>query len=102
MIVLPARAQIANQAEYSESVLNALDAFYTIASMVDWLSLQAVKQNFPMAEILKDGRVIFDIDNKYHLVVKLNLHFQVVRVQFFEPYGKLMQILNDTSYLKKN
>lgn len=102
MVVFPKREKIAKRNEYPESVLGALDAFYIIVSRVNWQSLQEIKQTFPTAEILKDGRVIFDIDNQYHLVVKINLQYKAIHVQFFEPYGKLTQILKNTSYYKKN
>ncbi len=101
MIVFPKRERIANSDQYPESVLGALDAFYTIVSAANWQTLKEVKKTFPTAEILKDSRVIFDIDTKYHLGVKINLQYKAVHVQFFEPYGKLTQIFNNAPYLKK-
>ena len=101
MIVFPAREKIASSKQYPASVLDTLDAFYTIASAAQWQTLSALKQTFPRAEILKDGRVIFDMDNQYHLVVKVNLPFGAIHVQFFEPYGKLSEILSHSAYLKK-
>ena len=43
----------------------------------------AVKQMFGSADILRDGRVVFDIGgNKYRLVVWVNYQYGVVYVRF--------------------
>lgn len=101
MIILPEREKIAKESDVSESVLNTLDAFYTIASAAQWQTPVSVKQTFPTADILKSGRVIFDINNEYHLVIKINYELQAIRVQFFEKHGNLTQILNTNVYLDK-
>ncbi|MDO1449316.1 type II toxin-antitoxin system HigB family toxin [Rhodocytophaga aerolata] len=101
MIVFPNREKIAKKNEYPESILHTLDAFYKIAYAAHWQTPSAVKQIFPEAEILKDGRIIIDIANQYHLIVKINPQFGAVHVQFFESYGKLSEILSSSSYLKK-
>jgi len=48
-----------------------------------WEDPPAVKQMFRSADILRDGRVVFDIGgNKYRLVVWVNYHYGVVYVRF--------------------
>jgi len=43
----------------------------------------AVKRMFNSADILRDGRVVFDIGgNKYRLVAWVNYHYGVVYVRF--------------------
>ena len=101
MIVFPERKKIAKKNQYAKAIIGTLDAFYRIATSAQWKEPMDIKQTFPEAEVLKDGRVIFDIENQYHLVVKVNLQFGAVHVQFFEPYGKLAEILAESSYLQK-
>ena len=48
----------------------------------------AVKQMFNSADILRDGRVIFDIGgNKYRLVVWVNYPYGVVYVRFIGTHA---------------
>ncbi len=101
MIVFPTREKLTKKQKYPQTILNSLDAFYTLASAAQWQSPQSVKEIFPTANILKSGRVIFDIDNEYHLVVKINYPLQAIWVQFFEPYGKLRELLPANSSLSQ-
>jgi len=48
-----------------------------------WRNPRAVKRMFNSADILRDGRVVFDIgDNKYQLVTWVNFDYGVVYVRF--------------------
>ena len=48
-----------------------------------WTDPPAVKRMFGTADILRDGRVVFDIGgNKYRLVACVNFPFGVVYVRF--------------------
>jgi len=48
-----------------------------------WADPPAVRQMLATADILRDGRVIFDIGgNKYRLVVWINYEYGVVYVRF--------------------
>jgi mRNA-degrading endonuclease HigB of HigAB toxin-antitoxin module len=52
-------------------------------SWAAWANPPAVKRMFNSADILRDGRVVFDIGgNKYRLVVWVNHHYGVVYVRF--------------------
>lgn len=95
MIILPKREKIATHPPFTQELLQALDAFYRIVSAAHWQNSFAVQETFPTANILINNRVIFDINNQYHLGVKINYPMQAMRVLFFEPYGKLPQILSD-------
>ncbi len=60
-----------------------LRAWVTVVRAAKWANQPPVKQMFNSADILRDGRVIFDIGgNKYRLVVWVNYHFGVVYVRF--------------------
>ncbi len=93
MIVLPEREKIATKRQFPKAVLHTLDAFYTITSAATWQTPLSIKQTFPTANILKCGRVIFDIEDQYHLVIKVNYQMQAVKVCSVEQYGGLSQIL---------
>lgn len=48
-----------------------------------WADPPAVKQMFGSADILRDGRVVFDIGgNKYRLIAWVNYQYGVVYVRF--------------------
>jgi mRNA interferase HigB len=60
-----------------------LRAWVTVVRAARWANPPAVKRMFNSADILRDGRVIFDIGgNKYRLVVWVNYHYGVVYVRF--------------------
>ena len=60
-----------------------LRAWVTVVRAARWANPPAVKRMFNSADILRDGRVIFDIGgNKYRLVVWVNYHYGVVRCPF--------------------
>lgn len=101
MIIFPNREKIATKNQYPEAILTTLDAFYKVATTAQWKTPLEVKQTFPEATVLKSGRIILDIENQYHLVIKINLRLGAIRVEFFEPHGKLPEILGNISYLKK-
>jgi mRNA interferase HigB len=60
-----------------------LRAWVTVVRAARWANSPAVKRMFNSADILRDGRVIFDIGgNKYRLVVWVNYPYGVVYVRF--------------------
>jgi len=60
-----------------------LRAWVKVVAAAQWPSPPAVKRMFNSAEILRDGRVIFDIaGNKYRLVTWVNYQYGVVYVRF--------------------
>ncbi len=62
-------------------------AWVTVVRAARWANPPAVKRMFNSADILRDGRVIFDIGgNKYRLVVWVNYHYGVVYVRFIATH----------------
>jgi mRNA-degrading endonuclease HigB of HigAB toxin-antitoxin module len=49
----------------------------------DWHNPPAIKRMFNSADILRGGRIVFDLGgNKYRLVAWVNFHYGVVYVRF--------------------
>jgi mRNA interferase HigB len=60
-----------------------LRAWVKVVRTAEWRNPPAIKRMFNSADILRDGRVIFDIGgNKYRLVAWVNFHHGVVYVRF--------------------
>jgi mRNA interferase HigB len=60
-----------------------LRALVRVVKAAQWADPPAVKQMFRSADILRDGRVVFDIaGNKYRLVAWVNYHYGIVYVRF--------------------
>ena len=58
-------------------------AWHRHALHADWSSPADVKQDFRIASILKDGRVVFNIaGNKYRLVVWIKYDYRVVKIRY--------------------
>jgi len=60
-----------------------LRAWFHEAKAARWKNYQAIKQDFPAADVLPDNRVIFDIKgNDYRLVVKIHYNTGIVFIRF--------------------
>jgi mRNA interferase HigB len=60
-----------------------LRAWVRVVRGAEWHRPPDVKRTFNSADILRDGRVVFDIGgNKYRLVVWINFAYGVVYVRF--------------------
>ena len=72
----------ANDAPYQDAEQPAL-AWYRDVLKADWATPAAVKAQFGTGNILKDGRVVFNLaGNKYRLVVWINYPYRVVYNRF--------------------
>ena len=60
-----------------------LRTWVRVVKAAHWADPPAVKRMFGSADILRDGRVVFDIGgNKYRLVAWINYEYGVVTVRF--------------------
>lgn len=60
-----------------------LRAWVKVVRAAEWRNPPAIKRMFNGADILRDGRVVFDIgSNKYRPVAWVNFHYGVVYVRF--------------------
>ncbi len=65
-----------------------LRTWYKEASKAKWSSPNKIKQDYPVASILKGGRVVFNIcGNKYRLVVKINYLRNWVLIRFIGTHN---------------
>ena len=66
----------------------ALRTWVRVTKAAQWTDPPSVKRTFNAADILKDGRVVFDIGgNKYRLVTWINYAFATVYVRFIGTHG---------------
>jgi mRNA interferase HigB len=60
-----------------------LRTWVKVVAAAAWSKPTEIKRTFNAADILKDGRAVFDIGgNKYRLVVKINYRRQIVFIRF--------------------
>ena len=61
-----------------------LDVWYHEVKAARWKSPSDVKEEYPKASILKNKRVVFDINRgEYRLIVKVKYEFQAIFILFF-------------------
>ncbi len=61
----------------------AIKVWIAVARQAGWKTPSDAKASFPAADILPDGRMIFDLGgNKYRLVAKINYRAGIVYVRF--------------------
>ena len=68
--------------EYSDSEA-ALRAWYHDVKAANWKSPNELKQYYANANIIGEGRVVFNIKgNTYRLIVSVDYEFQIIFVRF--------------------
>lgn len=68
-------------------------AWFSEAEKAAWKSLNELKKEYPSASILSDNRVVFNIKgNKYRLIVKFNLEFQICWIRFIGTHAEYDKI----------
>lgn len=70
-----------------------LRAWLTITRAAQWRHPLEVKESFNSADLLADGRVVFDIGgNKWRIVAKLNYRHQILYVRFVGTHAQYDKI----------
>ncbi len=70
-----------------------LRTWVRVVRSVAWPDPATIRRTFNSADILRDGRVVFDIGgNKYRLVVWINYHYGVVYVRFVGTHAEYDRI----------
>lgn len=60
-----------------------LRTWVRVVRAASWADPTAIKRMFNSADMLGNGRVVFDIGgNKYRLIARVNFHYGVVYVRF--------------------
>ncbi len=58
-----------------------------------WRSINVLKKEYPSASILNDNRIVFNIKgNKYRLIIKFNLDYQVCWIRFIGTHAEYDKI----------
>lgn len=71
----------------------ALRAWVKIVEAADWEKPPDIKKDFNSADILRDGRVVFDIGgNKYRLVAWINYPYRVLYIRFIGTHRQYDEI----------
>ena len=74
-----------------------LRTWIKVTKAAQWPDPPAVKRTYNSADILQDGRVVFDIGgNKYRLVAWINYAYAVVYVRFIGTHRQYDKIDVDT------
>jgi mRNA interferase HigB len=67
----------------------ALEAWHREARRAAWRSPQEIKRRYATANVLKGGRVVFNIcGNRYRLVVRINFGQQIAYVRFVGTHAE--------------
>ena len=70
-----------------------LKTWYDTAINADWRNPADVKQSFSTASILKDSRIVFNIQgNSYRLIVKINFEKQWIFIRFIVTHTEYDKI----------
>lgn len=73
-----------------------LRTWVKVTKAAQWTDPPAVKRTFNATDILKDGRVVFDIGgNKYRIVAWINYAYATVYVRFIGTHGQYDTIKAD-------
>ncbi len=71
----------------------ALKAWYQEASKANWTSPNDIKQEYPSASLLGNGRVVFNIKgNSYRLIVRINYQIQIIWIRFVGTHAEYDKI----------
>lgn len=66
-----------------------LKTWFDTAMNSDWRTPNDVRQSYANASILKDSRIVFNIqDNSYRLVIKFNFEYQLAFVRFIGTHSE--------------
>ena len=70
-----------------------LKAWYREAEVSNWGNLNEIKEEYPSASIIGDGRVVFNIrGNNYRLIVRINFNYQMMWIRFIGTHGDYNKI----------
>lgn len=71
----------------------ALKTWFQEVENANWENYNELKNEYPNASILIDNRVVFNIKgNKYRVIVKFNLHYQMAWIRFVGTHAEYDKI----------
>ena len=75
----------------------SLRSWYQVAEHAKWKTPQEVKATFRTADILKNGRIVFDIrESRYRLVVRFHYNTSMAYIRFIGTHKEYDSIDADT------
>ena len=67
----------------------SLKSWYAVVENAEWTSPEHVKAAFRTADILKNGRIIFNIrENRFRLVVKFHFNMGLAYIRFVGTHSE--------------
>lgn len=70
-----------------------LETWYKIAKKAAWNSFNHVKQVYPSADHVGDGRMVFNIKgNQYRLVVRFSFLYKAIQIKWFGTHSEYDKI----------
>ena len=67
--------------------------WYTVASHADWRTPHDVKREFPSADPIGDGRMVFNIcGNRYRLIVRIVYPFKLIQIKWLGTHAEYDRI----------
>lgn len=71
----------------------ALQTWIKATKTAGWITPADVKKTFSTADVLKSGRMVFNIGgNKYRMVAKINYGTQIIYIRFIGTHRQYDQI----------
>ncbi|AKQ47463.1 hypothetical protein TH63_03265 [Rufibacter radiotolerans] len=70
-----------------------LTSWYKTTKHAEWKDLNALKKDFPSADLVKDGRVVFNIKgNHYRLVARVSFQYKSIMVKWIGTHAEYDKI----------
>jgi mRNA interferase HigB len=70
-----------------------LKSWYNEAADALWKSPNDIKRDYPLASILEDNRVVFNIKgNKHRIIVRINYNYQMIWIRFIGTHAQYDKI----------
>lgn len=70
-----------------------LKSWFSETEKSTWKSMNELKGEYPSASILRDNRIVFTVKgNKYRLIAKFNLEYQICWIRFVGTHAEYDKI----------
>ncbi|MFD3002678.1 type II toxin-antitoxin system HigB family toxin [Pontibacter toksunensis] len=71
----------------------ALTTWYKVAVKAEWKDLNALKNDFPSADLVGDSRVVFNIKgNHYRIVARVSFQYKSMMIKFVGTHAEYDKI----------
>ena len=88
-----AKRTLRNFWEKHQNSEEQLKSWFKEVEIADWQSPADIKRDYPLASILNNNRIVFNIKgNKYRLIVKINYSYRIVWIRFIGTHAQYDKI----------